>query len=347
MHPLLQNRNTLLAYFAAWVPLGAMLGVVVSGAGHLDWRATLAFIAPLTLLLAFVCLSPWYLCRSLPLNGTPRWKLLTHHSVAAMFASALVLFLAPFLLELLARFRPGIETQSQPAMRVLAAMCFLFFLLSVALHYMLQALEASRHAEVLSREAELKALKAQVNPHFLFNSLNSISALTNIDPAKAREMCIRLSDFLRNSLRMGERTSIPFGEELALAGTYLDVEQVRFGKRLRVTRDFDKACDACEVPPLLVQPLVENAIKHGIASLTDGGEIALRAHVYDGRVLFSVENPFDPDAPSQRKSGFGLVNVRNRLRARYGNSARLDIEVADGLYRVNLTVPFIKEAGKE
>jgi hypothetical protein len=347
MHPLLQNRNTLLAYFAAWLPLGAMLGVVISGAGHLDWRATLAFIAPLTLLLAFVCLSPWYLCRSLPLNGTPRWKLLTHHCVAAMFASALVLFVAPFLLELLARFRPGIEKQLQPAMRVLAAMCFLFFLLSVALHYVLQALETSRQAEVLSREAELKALKAQVNPHFLFNSLNSISALTNIDPAKAREMCIRLSDFLRNSLRLGERTSIPFGEELALAGTYLDVEQVRFGKRLRVTRDFDKACDACQVPPLLMQPLVENAIKHGIASLTEGGEIALSAHVSGGSLLFSVENPFDPDAPSQRKSGFGLVNVRNRLRARYGSAARLDIEAGQGLYRVNVTVPFIKEAGKE
>jgi LytS/YehU family sensor histidine kinase len=347
MHPLFQNRNSLLAYFFAWVPLGAMLGVVISAAAHLDWKATLAIIAPVTLLLACVCLSPWYLCRTLPLNGTPRWKLLSHHWIAAMFASALVLFFVPFLLHLLARFRPDVERQFEPAMRVLAGMCFLFYLLSVALHYVLQALETSRQAEVLSREAELKALKAQVNPHFLFNSLNSISALTTIDPAKAREMCIRLSDFLRNSLRLGERTSIPFAEELALASTYLDVEQVRFGNRLRVIQDFDNACDACEVPPLLVQPLVENAIKHGIASLAQGGEISLRTHVSNGRLRFSVENPFDPDAPSQRKSGFGLVNVRNRLRARYGNSARLDIDAGAGTYRVNLTLPFTKEAFKE
>ena len=347
MHPLFQNRNTLLAYLFAWVPLGAMLGLVISGAGHLDWRATLAIIAPVTMLLAVVCLSPWYLCRALPLKGTPRWKILVFHWIAAQLASALVLFMVPFLLKLLARFYPGIEKQFEPSMRVLAGMCFLFYLLSVALHYVLQALETSRQAEVLSREAELKALKAQVNPHFLFNSLNSISALTTLDPAKAREMCIRLSDFLRNSLRMGERTSIPFGEELALARTYLDVEQVRFGKRLRVVQDFDTACNECEVPPLLVQPLVENAIKHGVASLTDGGEISLSAHVSDSRLSFSVENPFDPDAPSQRKSGFGLVNVRNRLRARYGNSARLDIDANAGRYRVSLTVPFIKEAVKE
>jgi LytS/YehU family sensor histidine kinase len=160
-------------------------------------------------------------------------------------------------------------------------------------------------------------------------------------------MCIRLSEFLRNSLRLGERTSIPFGEELALASTYLDVEQVRFGKRLRVVQNFDSACDACEVPPLLVQPLVENAIKHGIASLIDGGEITLAAQVVAGRLRFSVANPFDPDAPSQRKSGFGLVNVRNRLRARYGNLARLDIEAGNGVYRVDLTVPFTKEPVKE
>ena len=251
-----------------------MLGVVISG-GPLGLARHLGIVAPVTLLLAFICLSPWYLCRALPLNGTPRGKLLSHHSVAAMLASALVLFVVPFLLQLFARFRPGIEEQFQPGLRVLAGMCFLFFLLSVAFALCAQALETSRQAEVLSREAELKALKAQVNPHFLFNSLNSISALTTIDPAKAREMCIRLSDFLRNSLRLGERPSIPFREELALASTYLDVEQVRFGKRLRVTQNFDTDCDACEVPPLLVQPLVENAIKHGIASLSEGGEIDL------------------------------------------------------------------------
>jgi LytS/YehU family sensor histidine kinase len=204
----------------------------------------------------------------------------------------------------------------------------------------MMAVESSQQAEVLAREAELKALKSQINPHFLFNSLNSISALTSLDPAKAREMCIRLSEFLRNSLRLGERSSVPFGEELALTGTYLDVEQVRFGARLRVTRDFEGACDACEVPPLLLQPLVENAIKHGIASLIEGGEITMSAWVSNERLHFTIENPFDPDAPAQRKSGFGLVNVRRRLQARYGGAANLDIQVEKPHYRVALSVPY-------
>jgi LytS/YehU family sensor histidine kinase len=259
--------------------------------------------------------------------------------LAAICASAIVLALVPFLLMLLGRFHAGLGRRIHPALPVLAGMVFLFYLLSIALHYVLLAVESSRQAEVLSREAELKALKAQVNPHFLFNSLNSISALTSIDPAKAREMCIRLSDFLRNSLRLGERVTIPFGEELALTSTYLDVEQVRFGQRLRIKQDFEPACTDCEVPPLLVQPLVENAIKHGIATLTGGGEIAMSARVQQDRLRFVVENPFDPDAPSQKKSGFGLVNVRNRLNARYGSAAKLDVQVEQGLYRVVLSMP--------
>lgn len=348
MHPLFKSSSGILAYIAAWIPLGAMLCFMVGTVGHLKWNESVGLAIPTTLVLALVCLSPWYLCRSLPLKRTPRWKLVTHHAVAAMCASGLVLAIVPVFVTTIDRVHPGFETRFQPARPVLAGLCFLFYLLSIALHYVLQAVETSRQAELLSREAELKALKAQINPHFLFNSLNSISALTSIDPSKARNMCIRLSDFLRNSLRLGERTSIPFGEELALTGNYLDVEQIRFGQRLHVRQDFEPACSNCQVPPLLLQPLVENAIKHGIATLSEGGEISMTARVERDLLRFVVENPFDPEAPSQGKSGFGLVNVRNRLIARYGNTARLDIQIADFRYRVVLSLPCAapKESGK-
>src|SRR5581483_2149534 len=234
---------------------------------------------------------------------------------------------------------PDLRGRFHGAIPVAAFMVLLIYLLSVALHYTLFAVESSKQAEVVSREAELKALKAQVNPHFLFNSLNSISALTATNPTAARDMCIRLSDFLRSSLRLGERTSIPFAEELALTKTYLEVEQIRFGKKLKVWNDLDPACDDCEVPPLLVQPLIENAIKHGVATLVDGGEIAIRGRKIQNMICVVIENPFDPDAPVARKNGFGLVSVRNRLHARYGNAGRLETEVNQNRYRVILTVP--------
>jgi LytS/YehU family sensor histidine kinase len=214
----------------------------------------------------------------------------------------------------------------------------MIYLLSIALHYVVIEAQTSRRSELLAREAQLKALKAQVNPHFLFNSLNSISALTAIDAARARAMCIRLADFLRISLRLGERGSIPFSEELELTRMYLEVEQVRFGGKLRLVEDVDPACANCEVPALLIQPLVENAVKHGIALLQEGGEITMQGRRDKDTMRFTIENPFDPDAPASR-SGIGLENVRQRLEARFGNAARMEIHVEPRVYRVTLTLP--------
>ena len=341
MHPIFKSRSALVAYMAAWIPLGLLFGFVIGVTGRLSAARTLALTAPLTILLSCICLSAWFVCRSLPLRSTPPGKLIAHHVLAAMLASAVVLTLMNLLVAGVTKFipKPDYWSHSSP---IVAVMVFLVFLLSVAMHYVLLAIESSQRAEVLSREAELKALKAQINPHFLFNSLNSISALTSIDPARAREMCVRLSDFLRNSLRLGERASIPFHEELALTKTYLEVEQVRFGQKLRIMQDFDSDCGDCEVPPLLVQPLVENAIKHGIATLTEGGEIGFSVRRRRDVLHIMVENPFDPDAPAARKTGFGLVNVRNRLQARYGAAGKLDIQVDQNRYRVMLSFPYVK-----
>ena len=339
MHPLLRSRNGFFTYLIAWVPIGVMLGLVLGVYGHLSLIEGICLTIPITLLMAVACLSPWYTCRSLPVNRTPPIKLLMNHTVAAMIISALVLTLAPLMVAVGVRFSPTLADRFHFAMPVLAGMVFLCYLLSIALHYVVLAVETGKQAEILSREAELKALKAQINPHFLFNSLNSISALTTIDAKRAREMCIRLSDFLRTSLRLGENTTIPFSEELSLTTSYLDVEQIRFGSRLRVRNDFDAASRNCDVPPLLVQPLVENAIKHGIASLPDGGEILMSAQVANQSLRFTIENRFDPDAPAMRKSGFGLVNVRSRLTARYGTAARLEIQVDNNIYKVVMTLP--------
>jgi sensor histidine kinase YesM len=339
MHPIFKSRTGWLIYAAVWIQVGAMLSFVLSIYGHMRLRDGMVLTFPVTVLLAIVCLTPWYTCRALPLNRTTPWKVLVNHVVTAGLASSIVMGVIQLAVGIGSRLSPTLVDRLQVVTPVLASTIFLCYLLSIALHYVMIGVETSKQAEILSREAELRALKAQVNPHFLFNSLNSISALTTVDPKRAREMCIRLSDFLRISLRLGERLSIPFGEELSLTSSYLQVEQIRFGERLRVKNDFDPASVDCEVPPLLVQPLVENAIKHGIASLTDGGEILMSAHVADQRLRFCIENAFDPDAPEMRKSGFGLVNVRNRLAARYGQAARLDIQVENNVYKVVMTLP--------
>jgi hypothetical protein len=338
MHPLLHNWKASLLYLAAWLPMGAILGLLISVAGSLTALEAAAIIVPVTVLLAFVCLSPWYACRALPLRSAGAGRLLGQHLLAAVVISGAVLFVAKVVASSLSDVRPGLDRRFGAANPVLAAMVAMIYLLSIAMHYVVIEAQTSRRSELLAREAQLRALKAQVNPHFLFNSLNSISALTASDAGRAREMCIQLADFLRTSLRLGERTSIPFREEMELTRMYLRVEQVRFGPRLQLAADVEAACDECEVPPLLVQPLVENAVKHGIALLDQGGEILMLGRRVKEGLRFTIENPYDPTAPASR-SGIGLANVRQRLEARYGSAARLEVEASDDVYRVTLVLP--------
>jgi LytS/YehU family sensor histidine kinase len=216
----------------------------------------------------------------------------------------------------------------------------------VALHYVLLAFEAAREAErreaemrLLAREAELKALKSQVQPHFLFNCLNSISALAASDPARAREMCLGLADFLRRSLAVGEKTSIRVGEELWLARSYLEVERVRFGDRLLVEEAIEPSGEECLVPPLLLQPLVENAVVHGISTLAQGGAVRLEARRTGNRLRIVIENPFDPDVPLRPPGGLGLKIVRDRLTALYGSDAIFAARRLDGNHLAVISIP--------
>jgi LytS/YehU family sensor histidine kinase len=220
---------------------------------------------------------------------------------------------------------------------------------SIAVHYVLVTLETARAAErrilesqVTAREAELRALRAQINPHFLFNSLNSISALAGSDPGAARRMCQLLGDFLRMSLALGGRERVAFAEELSLAERYLSIEQVRFGARLGVETRVDPQARACLVPPLLIQPLVENAVKHGVADRVEGGVIRIEARRRGGALEVLVENPRDPEAPPRRGHGLGLKNVRQRLEALDPQRARVDVISGPENFRVQITLPAVE-----
>jgi LytS/YehU family sensor histidine kinase len=222
----------------------------------------------------------------------------------------------------------------------------LLYLLSTALFYILLSNQAAHEAEkgavearALARESELKALKAQVNPHFIFNCLNSISALTASDPAKAREMCILLAEFLRKALALGERSHIPLQEELDLIHAYVSVEQIRFGSRLKFEENIEPAALESQIPPLLLQPLIENAIRHGVATLSEGAWVRLEIGRAQKKVSITVSNNFDSEAPRKRGAGIGLKNVRGRLDTTYGNVAHFDVRTEDGRFRVTMNVP--------
>jgi sensor histidine kinase YesM len=174
------------------------------------------------------------------------------------------------------------------------------------------------------KESELRALKSQVNPHFIFNSLNSLRALIDEDPARARKAVTQLANLLRYSLQSGQLETVPFEDELDIVNDYLALEQVRHEERLRLRLDISPEALQMRIPPMLLQTLVENAVKYGISPRPEGGEIAIVARNSGGALRIQVSNPGEIASKGQASStGVGLHNAAERLRLIFGEHATL------------------------
>jgi sensor histidine kinase YesM len=350
VHPILADRRRLQLHLAASAIVGATLALLVRVQGGTPWWPAIAFGLPLGLVAASVSLSAWYVCRAMPLSRTPILRVAVAAGVAALVSASIWAAIGRIWWQLLTQ--AGLEMRTGftvATSALLVGLGGLAYLLALVVQYLIQAFEESADAahralesQVGQREAELRALRAQVDPHFLFNSLNSISGLIGADPARARQMCHMLGDFLRDSLRLGSTARIPLGREVALAEQYLRVEQVRFGARLEVRTTVSPASAEVPVPSLILQPLVENAVRHGVGTRLDGGLIEIQTLRAGARATIVVSNPRDADG-ARRGLGFGQDIVRRRLAASFGDRATLTIESTDDAYRVSLTVP-VEEA---
>jgi hypothetical protein len=195
---------------------------------------------------------------------------------------------------------------------------------------------AKWQAEAAARALELQVLRAQINPHFLFNALNNLRALVNEDPARAREMLTRLSNTLRHTLQHSAKDRVPLADELAVVRDYLALEQLHHEERLRVDWQVDPATAGASVPPMLLQLLVENAIKHGVARTPGGGVVDIAIARDSERLRIAVGNPGQWKPGSSDSTGLGLANLRERLARAGGDGAQCVIDTAGG--RVNVRV---------
>ncbi len=196
--------------------------------------------------------------------------------------------------------------------------------------------------EQLSREAELFKLRRQFQPHFLFNSLNSISALIGSNPEKARHMIYQLSDFLRGTLKKDEQQWIALEEEIQYLQLYLEIEKVRFGHRLQTEIVVSEEALQFKLPALILQPVVENAIKFGLYDTTEDVLIKLQADIKNGSLTISVQNPFDPETAHPSKgTGFGLRSIKRRLFLLFARNDLLKTTVEDSHFITNIIIPQI------
>jgi len=347
MHPILERSGRLALYLGLWVLVGGLLTLLLAGRTGLTGLRAALIALPVASAYAFVCLSSWYVARSLPILTTTLTRILITGAVAATLSSAVWVALSRAWIGWLVRHGWLPEAaRSSGHESLIFAVGILLYLLSLAISYVLLSFERTREAErralevqVLAREAELRSLRAQIDPHFLFNCLHSISALTTVNPAAARRMCLLLGDFLRETVALGAEARITVARELKLVERFLEVERIRFGDRLDVEITASSDAEPCVIPPLLLQPIVENAVTHGIAHLLERGTIRIAATRTPARLSILIENPCDADRPRGTGTGVGLANVRARLRTLYGTEASVSATEQEGQWRVDVSFP--------
>jgi len=191
----------------------------------------------------------------------------------------------------------------------------------------------------LVREAELQKLQLQLQPHFLFNSLNSINALILVQPDQARQMVQQLSDFLRLTLKRADEPWVSLAQELEYLETYLAIEKVRFGHRLVIVLNIDEQSRQWQLPTLVLQPLLENAIKFGLYGTTGQISIEVNTHIINDELVISISNPFDADMLPDTGSGFGLNGLKRRLYLLYARNDLILTTTLENRFLVYLTIP--------
>jgi len=201
--------------------------------------------------------------------------------------------------------------------------------------------KAEARLSELLKESELNMLKSQINPHFLFNSLNSISSLTITDPSKAQEMVVNLSEFLRYSVSSNINTFTTLEKEMQNIRRYLEIEKIRFGEKLIFESVTDPACYTRHIPVMILQPLYENAIKHGVYESTETVRIVTSCQSHTDYFEIRISNDFDPSSPARKGAGIGLKNIRERLRLIYHNDSLLRTSVSGNVFQVVLIIPYI------
>ncbi|CAG1002499.1 two-component system, LytTR family, sensor histidine kinase AlgZ [Burkholderiales bacterium] len=352
MHPLLADPKRLLAYVALLLALAAAIAALLSLASGTGWVQALALVTPLCLLLGFQALADYFLARHWRAARRRRAQVLLVYFAKSGFTAFLVLLLAlAWNRALLHWGGPGWALElDRPEAALIFAASFMLALFSILAHELLLAVEQTHLAEqratqslLQAREAELQMLRAQINPHFLFNSLNSISALTSIDPAAAREMTVLLAQFFRQTLALSERRKIALAQEVAVLECYLAIEKIRFGDKLETRFELEAAAASAMVPPLCLQPLIENAVKHGVRHLVTGGRIEVRAEARAPFLFVAVSNPMAERAVPGEGTGLGLRNVRERLATLFGDRARITWGAKEGSYRVEMVLPLEQE----
>ena len=344
-HPIKVNRISALIY---WLfPMSMAIAQAVFNSYYQILPVSVAILDGLTfgVVLGSLGIAVWYVVRYNDPEQSPGIQIFTSHVVAALVFTAIWILISKMIIKILLNNpQYDIYLNDQLPGRIFGGP--IIYTLLVCFYYINSYRQHNREKhqkesqlQIQIRKAQLSALKSQINPHFLFNSLNSIASLTLTNPEKAHGMIIALSDFMRYSLRKQQDDMVSLEVELRNIGLYLQIEKIRFGNNLSYRFDVDEVCNQHLIPNLILQPIFENAIKYGIYESSEPVEIVLEAQKMPGQMEIRVINDYDPSASPKQGEGVGLTNTKDRLSLLYGSSTLLQTEQNKDQFQVRMIIP--------
>jgi len=342
-HPLTNNYR-LLGFYAIFWAIISIINIILQVFWY-DIPLTYSILDTGTTYVLYPLLgsSIWYSIRYNSLEEVSVGRLIIFHFIAASILCGIWIYISyaiyqPFIKDNNKYLKDGLPSKIFLGY-VMYAIYLVFFYAVNYYQSLKEKIKKESEYKALIREAELQALKSQINPHFLFNSLNSISSLTVSNPEKAQEMVINLSTFMRYSLMHNEKEMVSFSRELENIKLYLSIEKVRFGKKLNAEFEIDAHCMEAEIPNMILQPLYENAIKYGVYETTDQVTIKTSC-ICDGNILkITIVNDYESNTIKRRGEGIGLRNIKKRMEIIYNNPDLMKVTDHKTSFEVQLIIP--------
>lgn len=350
-HPILKKLKYLYLYFLTWFFIAVIHSTLLITNQHTlgvhDLGRSLIFDGLVfNAFFAAFAISFWYPCRYIVLERDRLVKAAANHFFASVLVTAIWLGLSHFVMSHIVTASERYEVFLTNSMPWRFLVGILFYFVIAAFYYLYIYSENVRKQQfkesellALVHKAELKSLKFQINPHFIFNSLNSINSLTLSNPQKAGEMTVKLADYLRYTLSKNEKQLTQLQEELYSVRLYLDIEKVRFGDNIEFEEEVQNGCLEAAVPSMILQPLFENAIKYGVYESLEKIYIKLSCAPFGDYLKVTVENNFDAEAVTKKGEGIGLENIRSRLEMLYNQKNLLDVRKNATVFKVTLLIP--------
>ncbi len=345
-NPILERIKHIYIYFIVWVIIAVIQAFLIIFATDLRYYIAIVDSLVFNIVFALLAVTIWYPIRYSNPDGKLSIRIIFTYLVVGILIITGWLYLGYMILKVVLVDQEAYFTFLNDSFIARLATGILYYGVIMLMYHLFiygKELEAKKLTEtnlnLLVKESELNVLRSQLNPHFLFNSLNSISSLTISDPGTARDMIIKLSEFLRYALRHGEREKTKLAEEIKNIELYLQIEKIRFGDKLVFEKEIAETCVGGLIPNMILQPLFENAVKHGVYESTEPINIKLTCEGVPSGMQIEISNNFDSNQVTRKGAGIGLKNVRNRLKLIYGRDDLVRVDTGEDVFSVRLIIP--------